>query len=280
MLPVDSSVVERLLRGACPSTRHRLHPHDTQSRAGPYSPTVPGTRALPIELETREHQGVHSSPSVARTRECSQEDLDSLFQTTDAMGLKLATALALAVLSALAYPSDARAQDPAVFYIGGAALAAILPGLILALPQPDAHRSFLKASAGQFDAVDDENKAIDFLLEYQPGKTWHRIKPLFGIAGNSDASLYGWVAAAYDLHIGKRFVVNVNTGPAFYLAGDAGKKLGSLGVLRSGFEVGYRFYGEARVTASFHHMSHGKLLNGDLNPGVEVIAVNLTWPLN
>jgi len=217
---------------------------------------------------------------VAPPHEGSQKGLDFLFPKTDAMGLKLATALALAVLSTLVYPSDARSQDPAVYYIGGAALVAILPSFVFALPQPDAHRSFFKASAGQFDAVDDENKAIDFLLEYQPGNTWHRIKPLFGIAGNSDGSLYGWVAAAYDFHIAERFVVNVNTGPAFYVAGDAAKDLGSPGVLRSGFEVGYRFAAEARVTASFHHMSHGKLLNGNLNPGVEVIAVNLTWPLN
>lgn len=177
-------------------------------------------------------------------------------------------------------PDHAAAQDPAVFFIGGAAMVAVLPGFVLNLPQPDAARSFIKASGGSFDAIDAENRAFDFLLEFQPGITWHRVKPLFGVAGNSDGTFYGWVAAAHDFHLTDRFIVNVNTGPAFYLVGEAAKNLGSPFVLRSGFEVGYRFDTEARVTMSFHHMSHGKLLNGDLNPGAEMIAINLSLPIN
>lgn len=183
-------------------------------------------------------------------------------------------------MASSAVPHEGRAQDPAVFYIGATALAAVVPGFIFDLAQPDAHTSFIKASGGLFDAIDDENEAFDFLVEYQPGVTWHRIKPLFGIAGNSDGTVYGWISAAHDVHIAQRFVVNVNTGPAFYLVGPTAKNLGSSGVLRSGFEVGYRFGSEARLTASFHHMSHGKLLNHDLNPGAEVVAINLTLPIS
>ena len=190
-------------------------------------------------------------------------------------GALTACLLALALIS----PRDVEAQDPAVYYIGGGALLAVLPGYLLDLPQPDADRAFLKASIGNFDAVDHENKAVDVLLEYQPGKTWHRIKPLFGIAGNSDGSIYAWVAGAHDFHLAESFVVSVSTGPAVYLGGASAKNLGSAGVLRSGFEVGYRFASDARLTIGFHHMSHGELLNPDLNPGAEVIAVNLDWPL-
>lgn len=166
-----------------------------------------------------------------------------------------------------------------MFYIGGAALAAVVPGFLLDTPQPDAARAYLKTSLGRFDAVDQENMALDFLVEYQPGLTWHRIKPLFGVAGNSDGTIYGWAAIAHDFHLADRLVVNVNTGPAMYIAGEDGKELGSSGALRSGFEVGYRFYAGVRVTGSFHHMSHGKLLNHDLNPGTEVVALNLSWPI-
>lgn len=176
-------------------------------------------------------------------------------------------------------PSGAQGQDPAVYYIGGAALAAVVPGFIFDLPQPDADRSYIKASLGRFDAVDQENMALDFLVEYQPGATWHRVKPLIGVAGNSDGALYAWAAGAHDFHFAERLVVNVNTGPVVYLAGERGKKLGSRGALRSGFEVGYRFETGFRLTGSFHHMSHGKLLNGDENPGTEVIALNVSWPL-
>ncbi|MDB3952354.1 acyloxyacyl hydrolase [Alphaproteobacteria bacterium] len=192
----------------------------------------------------------------------------------------LGLAFALTIFAQLGTSSTARAQDPAVYYIASAALATVLPGFVFDLPQPDANRSYVKMSGGYFDAIDDEQTAVDFSLEYQPGSTWHRIKPLIGVAGNTDGSFYGWLAVAHDFHLTKRFVVNFNIGPALYIVGEKGKNLGSAGVLRSGFEVGYRFDGGTRLTGSFHHMSHGKLLNSDLNPGTETIAVNLSWPLN
>ncbi len=190
------------------------------------------------------------------------------------------TKLPVLLLAVLA-PAAAEAQDRSVYYIGSAAsaLVAVVPGFVFDVPQPDSARSFLRISSGQFDAVDDENHAIDVLLEYQPGVTWRRIKPLFGMAANSDRTFYGWVSASHDFHIAERLVIRLDTGPALYLAGEEGKKLGSAGVLRSGFEVGYRFAGERRLTASYHHMSHGKIMNRHSNPGSEVIAVNLSWPL-
>lgn len=191
---------------------------------------------------------------------------------------RFSTALA-AFAFGLLLPGQAQGQDPAVFYIGGAALAAVVPGFVFDTPQPDASRSFIKASLGRFDAVDQENMALDFLIQFQPGVTWHRIKPLFGFAGNSDGSLYAWAAAAHDFHLANRLIVNVNSGPALYLVGERGKSLGSRGALRSGFEIGYRFERGVRFTGSFHHMSHGKLLNADENPGTEVIALNLSWPI-
>lgn len=186
----------------------------------------------------------------------------------------------LAMFAQLATPTTARAQDPAVWYIAGAALTTVLPGFVFDLPQPDADRSYAKMSAGYFDAVDDENTAFDFSIEYQPGWTWFRIKPLIGFSGNTDGSFYGWLSASHDFHITKRFVVNFNIGPAFYISGKDAKNLGSAGVLRSGFEVGYRFDDGMRITGSFHHMSHGKLLNDTTNPGTEMIGLNLSVPLN
>ncbi len=117
------------------------------------------------------------------------------------------------------------------------------------------------------------------LVEYQPGITWKRIKPLFGVAANSDGTFYSWLSAAHDLHLAEGFVLSLDIGPALYLAGVEGKQLGSAGVLRSGFEVGYRFPRDIRLTGSYHHMSHGKLMNRHENPGSETIAVNLMVPL-
>ena len=185
--------------------------------------------------------------------------------------------VAVALCAALASPVPVSAQDPAVYYISGAALVAMLPGYLLDTPQPDSARSLFKVTVGDFDAIDVENRALDVWLEYQPGRTWHRIKPLFGLAINTDGSFYGWVAGAHDFHLAERFVVKLSTGPAFYVVGDEAKNLGSPAVLRSGFEVGYRFSEAGTVTASFHHMSHGYLLNRHANPGTETIAINLNW---
>jgi hypothetical protein len=187
--------------------------------------------------------------------------------------------LTVALCASLGAPRPVRAQDPAVYYISGAALLAMLPGYLLDTPQPDADRSVFKVTVGDFDAIDVENRALDLWLEYQPGKTWHRIKPLFGLAVNTDGSFYGWVAGAHDFHVGESFVVKLSTGPAFYVVGEEAKSLGSPAVLRSGFEVGYRFSDAGTVTASFHHMSHGYLLNRLANPGTETIAVNFNWSL-
>ena len=192
----------------------------------------------------------------------------------------LSLSFALAFISNIFGASETRAQDPAVYYIAGAALTTVLPGFIFDLPQPDSERAFTKLSASQFDAVDDENKAYDFSLEFQPGWTWLRTKPLIGVAGNTDGSFYGWIAASHDFHITRRLIINFNIGPAFYIGGERAKNLGSAGVLRSGFEVGYRFNNAIRITGSFHHMSHGKLLNSDINPGTEMIGVNLSIPID
>lgn len=217
--------------------------------------------------------------SVLRADDHSREGPDAPVTQIDSSGRRLVRALVATTLLSLSGPAALRGQDPAVFYIGGAALAAVVPGFLFDLPQPDAERPFIKTSLGRFDAVDQENMALDFIIEFQPGVTWHRIKPLLGVAGNDDATFYAWIAAAHDFHIADHIVVNVNSGPAVYLAGERGKALGSRGALRSGVEVGYRFGDGARVTGSFHHMSHGKLLNHDQNPGTEVIALNVSWPL-
>jgi hypothetical protein len=185
---------------------------------------------------------------------------------------------ALALFLNLSIPSTTRANNASTIYIGVAALATVLPGFILDMDQPDSRRSFLKFSMGSFDAVDDENGAVDFSVEYQPPITYNRVRPLMGIAGNTDGSYYAWLAAGHDFHLTGYFVFNVNVGPAVYFAGDDGKDLGSKIVLRSGFDLGYRMEDGGRITAGLHHMSHGELF-GDKNPGTEIISVSYSWPL-
>ncbi|MDG2283410.1 MAG: acyloxyacyl hydrolase [Longimicrobiales bacterium] len=92
--------------------------------------------------------------------------------------------------------------------------------------------------------------------------------------------MYTWLAGALDVHVGEYLVANVNSGPAFYFPGDAGKRLGSFAVLRSGFEIGLRLAKRARTTVSFHHMSHGKLMNQTSNPGTETVGFSFWWTVS
>ena len=174
-------------------------------------------------------------------------------------------------------PTRVEAQDPAVLYISGFALASVVPSVLMDWPDLDAQRSMFKAGFARFDAVDRENEAWDVTFEFQPGVAWHRIKPLVGMSRNSDGATYTWLAGALDLHAGEHLIANINSGPAFYFPGESGKALGSFGVLRSGFEVGLRIADVARTTVSFHHMSHGKLMNRTSNPGTETIGMSFWW---
>jgi len=192
-------------------------------------------------------------------------------------GRHLLKVAVLVVIGFAGARSHAVAQDPAVLYIGGFALASVVPSLLLDWPELDARRSMFKAGFARFDAVDRENQAWDLTFEFQPGLAWHRIKPLVGMSRNSDGATYTWLAGALDLHVGEHLIANINSGPALYFPGASGKVLGSFGVLRSGFEVGVRIADVARTTLSFHHMSHGKLMNRNWNPGTETIGMSFWW---
>ena len=192
-------------------------------------------------------------------------------------GVRVLAVILFVTIALAGARSDVAGQDPAVLYIGGFALASVVPSLLLDWPGLDTQRSMLKAGFARFDAVDRENQAWDLTFEFQPGLAWHRIKPLVGMSRNSDGATYTWFAGALDLHVGEHLIANINSGPAFYFPGDSGKVLGSFGVLRSGFEVGVRIADVARTTLSFHHMSHGKLMNPNWNPGTETIGMSFWW---
>ncbi len=192
-------------------------------------------------------------------------------------GVRVLAVILFVTIALAGARSDVAGQDPAVLYIGGFALASVVPSLLLDWPGLDTQRSMFKAGFARFDALDRENQAWDLTFEFQPGLAWHRIKPLVGMSRNSDGATYTWFAGALDLHVGEHLIANINSGPAFYFPGDSGKVLGSFGVLRSGFEVGVRIADVARTTLSFHHMSHGKLMNPNWNPGTETIGMSFWW---
>ena len=182
----------------------------------------------------------------------------------------------LAVLAGLAPPQRAEA-DPAVWWITAVAAASVGAGVIYDPPQADKDRQYLRAGVGAFDLIDDDDQAVEGRLDYMPAWQFYRFRPLIGAAATGDGSAILHASIAHDLVLPyEHFYVWFEIGPALYIEGD-GKDLGSNGVLRSGFEIGFRTEGGWRIGGSFHHMSHGGLL-GDDNPGTEMVALNVWVP--
>lgn len=166
--------------------------------------------------------------------------------------------------------------DPAVtaIAVGGSALIAY--GLFRKTPPPyDPDR--IIAGAGAFDAVDGENRAAAFRVEYRPEFNYRRVGTLFGIEATTDGGFYGYAGLRVDVALGRRFLISPNFSVAGYVQGD-GKDLGSPAHFRSGIDLFWRFDRGGRVGLSFHHLSHASLF-GDKNPGTETLLLTYSVPL-
>jgi len=194
--------------------------------------------------------------------------------------LRLLRRWSAAVLLAGAVSAGPAKADPSsVIFIGAGAAVAIIAGEVFQTGQPDSDRAYLSFGGGQFDVYRRARAAGYFHLEYRPPWSVWRFNPMIGAFATTHRAVAAYIGIGYDLHIGEHLVVNVNLAPTFYSAG-RGKALGSFAVLRSGVELGYRFADGTRLMASFHHMSHGGLLNSKKNPGADTAALTLHIPVS
>jgi hypothetical protein len=187
--------------------------------------------------------------------------------------------LAGALLVGIAMIGPAKADPSPAILIGAGAAVAIIAAEVFHTEQPDKNRAYVALGGGYFDVYRREAGSGYFHLEYRP--VWHfwRLKPMLGAFATTDGAVAAYFGIGYDLNIGEHFVINLNVAPTLYSAG-RGKDLGSFAVLRSGVEVGYRFGNGARLMASYHHMSHGGLLNHDRNPGTNTAALSVHIPVS
>lgn len=137
--------------------------------------------------------------------------------------------------------------------------------------------SFLVGGIGAFDLVQDDDRAVDFRLEYRHGRGLWFIKPWIGIEGTSDGALYGVGGLLADIDLGSRFVLIPSFGIGAYAEGD-GKDLGNTVEFRSQIELAYRFDDRSRIGVAFSHISNAGL--GDENPGTEILNVYYAYPLD
>ena len=188
----------------------------------------------------------------------------------------LAIAISLVVAVAMAIAGTARADKAATgIMLGGAAFLAY--SLAMDPPQ-DKEPDVLTVGTGVFDAVDGEDTAGLFRIEYRPALFGMRTGPLFGMAGTTDGGILGYGGVRHDVLVAGRLLVSLNLSLAAYPVEGSGKDLGSAVQFRSGFDVHYKLDDGSRIGVSFHHISHAEAFD-DFNPGTETLALTYTIPI-
>ena len=188
----------------------------------------------------------------------------------------LAVALSLVAAAAIAMPGTARADKAATgIVLGGAAFLAY--SLATDPPQDD-EPDVVTFGTGVFDAVDGEDTAGLFLVEYRPRLLGMRTGPLFGLTGTTDGGVLGYGGVRHDILFDGRLLVSLNLSLAAYPVEGNGKDLGGEVQFRSGFDLHYKLDDGSRLGVSFHHISHAEVFD-DFNPGTETITLTYTTPI-
>ena len=169
-----------------------------------------------------------------------------------------------------------------VRFAGRRLLAAVLTGMGLLLTpsggaQAQEDPAFLSVGAGYFDWNRQKNEAAEFRLEYRDDHKLWIFRPLAGLMGTSDGSVYGFAGIGVDVFFGSRFVVTPSFAPGYYHQGN-GLDLGYGLEFRSQIEFAYRFDNRSRLGLAVSHMSNASL--GDINPGTEAAIVYYSMPID
>ncbi len=155
-------------------------------------------------------------------------------------------------------------------------LASLTAAALLAAP---AHASeYLSGSIGWFDVTQQDDEATQFGIEYRFNPWQYGIRPMLGFSVTTEGSTYGYGGLSWDIPlIDNQLYVIPNFAAGGYGRGN-GKDLGYGLEFRSGIEMDYQFPNAQRVGIAFNHTSNASL--GDHNPGVEVLLINYSLPMN
>ena len=133
---------------------------------------------------------------------------------------------------------------------------------------------FFAFSAGGYDVNDDET-AAEFRVEYRSDLRFWTLLPFIGLAGTTDAAIYGYAGLGLDIFLGRRIVLQPNAAFVGYAKGD-GKDLGGGLQFRTGGEIAWRFDDYSRLAIAFHHISNAGIY--DDNPGTELLVLTYSVP--
>jgi len=157
-------------------------------------------------------------------------------------------------------------------------IASVLGGVLLLSPavaragQP----AVLSLAAGVFDALQQDDSATEFGLQWRGGGRIWKLAPMLGAMATTEGGLLGYLGFSVDLPLGRHFALRASFAPAAYEKGN-GKELYSVLQFRSGIEASLWFGRHLRVGVELYHVSNGGMT--DLNPGESSVVLTLAVPL-
>ncbi len=180
--------------------------------------------------------------------------------------------LPFAIVTACASLASPANADPVVQGLAAATGVVVLAEVLWPSANAD-QRDFMAFEAGRFDAIKKDQPATEFELQYNFGSplVW-KIEPIAGLGATTDKSFWGYGGIRLDSYWDSRVVIAPSFAVAGYGRGN-GKNLGTPAVLgRFGIDVEYAIDRDVRIGVGLHHMSNGKVLGQNVNPGTELLG--------
>lgn len=136
---------------------------------------------------------------------------------------------------------------------------------------------YLTGTLGWYDVTQQDNEAMEFGAEYRFNPMKYGLRPMAGIFGTTDGSVYGYGGLHWDIElVPNQWYISPNFAAGVYSNGDDGKKLGGAIEFRSGIELAYQMPNQHRIGVAFNHISNASIY--DHNPGVETLLVSYSLP--
>jgi lipid A 3-O-deacylase len=129
--------------------------------------------------------------------------------------------------------------------------------------------SLFSIGAGVFNIVRPNQRFAQLHIEYLWSACWYGLRPIASALVTQKGSLYFCFGAAYEIFLGRRFLLTPSFAPGLYLK-NGGKDLGFPIEFRSSISLSYVRDNCDRIGVQFYHLSNASLRRH--NPGEESLV--------
>lgn len=140
----------------------------------------------------------------------------------------------------------------------------------------DSSRDYLSISSAFFDVLQEEETSFEGRIEYRVNSLEWMIKPFGGIMANTDGAIHFYSGLFYEIPVTTFFSIIPSFAPGLYFK-NSSKDLHFTLVFRSQMEIIFNLPNDIKAGLSFNHISNASL--GDMNPGVESLAITFQLPI-